>query len=128
MDIISFDPRGVNLSTPLRCFRNEARAQLFQRDQEKLGLLYEATPLGSKGSSTTFTKAELRWARNLDAYDIALDETCAAHGNQRILQHGSTAIAARDLKFLMAAVGDSTLNFWGFSYGSILGATFAVRS
>lgn len=125
MDIVSFDPRGVNLtSPPLACFRSEALAQLFQRDQEHLGLLYEARPLESTGAS--ITKAELRWGLRLDGFDVALDRQCRAEGNKQILQHSSTAIAARDLKALMEAVGDKSLWYWGFSYGSILGTTFAV--
>ncbi|KAM0755476.1 alpha/beta-hydrolase [Meredithblackwellia eburnea MCA 4105] len=128
MDIISFDPRGVNLtSPPLGCFRTEALAQLFQRDQEHLGLLYESRPLSSLSSpSSPLTPEELRWASNADSYILALDQTCVKRGNKDILLHSSTAATARDLKYLMEMVGEVKLKYWGFSYGTILGATFAA--
>jgi pimeloyl-ACP methyl ester carboxylesterase len=41
------------------------------------------------------------------------------------LQHVSTADTARDLDLLRAGVGDRTLNYYGVSYGTFLGATYS---
>ncbi|KAK4057517.1 hypothetical protein OIO90_001586 [Microbotryomycetes sp. JL221] len=118
-DIISWDPRGVNLTTPgISCFRDEATATLFQRDEQSIGLLYEAS-----GSN----QSQLAWARKLDAYNIALDETCVLRGNNEILEHQSTATTARDLKSLAYLLSPhDPVNYWGFSYGTALGSTFAA--
>jgi pimeloyl-ACP methyl ester carboxylesterase len=44
--------------------------------------------------------------------------------NRDILPWVSTANVARDLDLLREAVGDETLNYLGFSYGTFLGATY----
>ena len=41
------------------------------------------------------------------------------------MQHMSTADVARDLERLRQAVGDTQLNFVGYSHGSYIGATYA---
>ena len=42
-----------------------------------------------------------------------------------LLPHLSTANVARDLDVLREAVGDTRLNYIGYSYGTYLGATYA---
>ncbi|MGB9281623.1 MAG: alpha/beta fold hydrolase [Pseudonocardiaceae bacterium] len=42
-----------------------------------------------------------------------------------LLAHTSSANTARDLDLLRQAVGDETLNFLGYSYGTYVGATYA---
>jgi pimeloyl-ACP methyl ester carboxylesterase len=58
------------------------------------------------------------------AADRGLAAACEEHGGP-ILDHMSTANAARDLDRLRVAVGDSRLNYLGLSYGSYLGVTYA---
>jgi pimeloyl-ACP methyl ester carboxylesterase len=56
---------------------------------------------------------------------IELGARCVAR-NPQLAQHLSTANVARDMRLLMRAVGDDRLNYYGLSYGTYLGATFAA--
>jgi pimeloyl-ACP methyl ester carboxylesterase len=115
-DIISWDPRGVNLTSPtIGCFPNEASAQLFQRDVEAIGLLYENTPSSlSSNPASKVAEQELAWVRKLDGFNLALDQTCVERGDREMLEHQTTAATARDMKLLMGALGETRLNYWGF--------------
>ncbi len=104
-DVIGFDPRGILLSTPARCYGNyKKRAQ-------------EAFRTGA----FPITDAEqAEWL----AGDDALQEACAQRGN-KVLDHMSTANVARDMDRLREAVGDEQLTYVGYSYGTMVGATYA---
>jgi pimeloyl-ACP methyl ester carboxylesterase len=103
-DLIGFDPRGVARSTPLRCFiTQEDATAVFSR----MALL----PLSRKEERDT--NAALRdYGRFCDRFAGPL------------LEHMSTQDVARDLDVLRAAVGDKQLNYLGFSYGTLIGATY----
>jgi pimeloyl-ACP methyl ester carboxylesterase len=103
-DIVGFDPRGINRSTPLRCFDSP--------DEWGPAMPPFAFPITAK--------QEAKW----QAVDAYLADACANHGNS-ILDHMATADAARDLDRLRAAVGDDQLTYYGVSYGSFLGSTYA---
>ncbi|GAA1633341.1 alpha/beta hydrolase [Georgenia ruanii] len=103
-DIVGFDPRGVGQSVPaIDC----------HVDQETEGIysLPVPTPLDID------VDAYLAKARSYVA-------ACQAHDGA-ILAHVSTANVARDLDALRAAVGDQRLTYLGYSYGTVLGATYA---
>jgi pimeloyl-ACP methyl ester carboxylesterase len=104
-DIVGFDPRGVGLSTPVRCFDSVVEQQAFFA---RFGL---------------FPVTDREW-RAAIAASQGFDRRCAER-NAAILPHLSTANVARDLDLLRQAVGDRMLSYLGLSYGTYLGATYA---
>jgi pimeloyl-ACP methyl ester carboxylesterase len=103
-DVIGFDPRGVARSTPLRCFATAEDAnEVFGR----MALL-------------PITRQEER-----DTLDALRDygRFCDTFAGP-LLEEMSTENVARDLDRLRAAVGDAQLNYLGFSYGTLIGATY----
>jgi pimeloyl-ACP methyl ester carboxylesterase len=104
-DIVAIDPRGVGQSQPsIDC----------KVDQELRGL----------NSQPFVTPLTLRLQTLRSTY-AGYVKHCLARNPTRILKHVSTANVARDMNLLRRALGERRLNFVGFSYGSILGATFA---
>lgn len=104
-DLIGFDPRGVGRSTPLRCFKT----------------LEEAEEVFGRMSPIPVTRTEIR-----DTMVATEDYTDACARNAGpLLDHMSTEDVARDLDLLRQGVGDRQLTFVGFSYGTLLGATYA---
>lgn len=104
-DLVSWDPRGVGQSTAVQCFANE--------DAEDAYL--------SKSPSIPVGRIQ---QQQLIKSNAKLGRKCARR-NGSLLRHVSTADTARDLDLLRAAVGDPKLNYYGISYGTFLGATYA---
>jgi pimeloyl-ACP methyl ester carboxylesterase len=103
-DLVGFDPRGIIRSTPLRCFAT----------LEQASAVLAPFPF-------PVTRAEERiWVQS----DRQLAAACAQRGGP-ILDHMATADAARDLDLLRRAIGDKRLSYYGISYGSYLGTTYA---
>ena len=104
-DIIGFDPRGVGDSTAVRCY--DAAAM----DEYLFGI-----PSAPRHSP--------QWEEQLTARNAGFARACeAASGG--ILPYITTVQAARDMDLLRAVLGDETLNYLGYSYGTFLGATYA---
>ncbi|SFA90702.1 alpha/beta hydrolase [Cellulomonas marina] len=102
-DVVGFDPRGVGLSTPVDCV-----------DDAELDVL-TATDLDT--SDAGLTEAAATWG--------AVGAQCLERTGP-LLEHVDTVSAARDLDLLRTLVGDETLTYLGFSYGTQLGATYAA--
>ncbi|TCO59418.1 alpha/beta hydrolase [Actinocrispum wychmicini] len=105
-DLVSFDPRGIGQSTDLQCF------DTIDQEQQLLSRV-------SGGYPTSAAQAQV-WENTWATFDNA----CAAHAGP-LLAHDTTADVARDMDLLRQAVGDPSLNYFGGSYGTYLGATYA---
>jgi pimeloyl-ACP methyl ester carboxylesterase len=104
-DVIGFDPRGVGESTAVRCLDAA----------EMDGYLFDipADPRGSAG-----------WTADRMRVHQEFSDACEA-GSGGILPFVTTENAARDMDLLRAVLGDTQLNYLGYSYGTFLGATYA---
>ena len=102
-DVVGFDPRGVGRSTPLKCVSSAELDRFVASDPDPT------------------TKAEIRYS---DRLLRQLGEGCLQESGA-LTRHISTEEAARDIDVLRAALGDSTLTYFGASYGTFLGATYA---
>ena len=108
-DIVSWDPRGMGgRTTPVvQCFDSAAEEAAFRAAH--VGDSLPATP------EALAADAAGRTAFNAACVDRAGD----------LLAHVSTADNARDLDLLRQAVGEERLSYYGTSYGTFLGATYA---
>lgn len=104
-DIVGFDPRGVGASTAVKCYGAK------QMDDYLFGI----TP-GQRGSDA--------WIQASTREATAFASACKKNTGSLLGQVGTTS-AARDLDVLRAVLGDAKLNYLGYSYGTLLGATYA---
>ena len=102
-DLVSFDPRGVGASRPVRC---ESGPQL------DAFVHVDPTPR-TAGQHAAVVRSSRDFA----------DACYRRNGNY--LEHVGTIDAARDMDVLRAAVGDRKLTYYGGSYGTYLGAKYA---
>lgn len=117
--IIGFDPRGVNHTIPVvSCFDTPHNRILF--DVRGSGRI-----LGSGGGEEVgelFVRGKL------------LGNICTTDGKAKDVQHLGTTYVARDMLAINDAIWDLVpkergrkgLQYWGFSYGSALGITYAT--
>ncbi|MCO5318562.1 MAG: alpha/beta hydrolase [Microthrixaceae bacterium] len=103
-DLVSWDPRGVGESTPVRCLTDE------QKDAH------------IEGDLSPDDDEELQ--RAIDNQAEFLEGCLTNHPD--LIQHMSTADVAGDLEEIREALGDDQLNYVGFSYGTAIGATYAT--
>ncbi len=102
-DLVGFDPRGVNTSSPVRCVDNlDPQADL---------------------DPSPDNPAELN-ALVDQSHQFA--DACATR-NADILPYLSTAAVVDDLDTIRAAVGDEKLSYLGFSYGTLIGSMYADK-
>ncbi|AGL14167.1 alpha/beta hydrolase [Actinoplanes sp. N902-109] len=102
-DWIGFDPRGVGASKPaLSC------------DPDYLG--------ADRPQYAPVTAAiEKAWLKRAKGYA----NDCAKRGG-KLLDHMRTTDTVRDMESLRIALGESKINFYGFSYGTYLGQVYAT--
>ena len=105
-NIVGIDPRGVGASTPVTCFVDPA-------DMDNA--LY-SIPKAKRNSIAWNDEA---WQRSQEFGAACLENT----GD--LLGFVDTESAARDMDMVRAALGNETLNYLGYSYGTFLGAMYA---
>ncbi len=105
-DIIGFDPRGVGRSTPIVCFTENA-----DRDEMLYGTYDD--PYGSDG-----------WAAELQTRQQAWVDACEENTGD-LLAHIDTVSVAHDMDMIRAVLGDETLNYLGYSFGTYIGTIYA---
>ncbi len=103
-DVVGFDPRGVGGSRPaIDCMNDGLREAI--RNQ----------------SSSPDDAAQQREAMAVTRRHVELCES----KNGEVLAHVGTRDVARDMDILRAVIGQEELNYYGFSYGTYLGAIYA---
>ncbi|CAE6480541.1 unnamed protein product [Rhizoctonia solani] len=116
-DIIGFDPRGVNLTgPPTACHDTE-----YKFAQRVYQINMQGAPFPLDGGA-----AEAAHVTKLSAIQFSHRAACIEHGNYEMLRNSGTVAVAKDMERIVQALGEDGLNFLGYSYGSILGATFAA--
>jgi len=103
-DIVAFDPRGMGGSSPLACENGPGLDAYLSLDPDPT------------------TPAEIQTVVSADQQFAA---GCAKQYGASFLAHIDTRTAARDMDYIRAALGEPTLTYIGYSYGTFLGAQYA---
>lgn len=102
-DVVGFDPRGVATSTPIDCLSDADLDAYVASDP------------------TPDDEAEIQQLQD----DFATYAQGCVDRSGPLIKHVSTVEVARDLDLMRLLVGDKELNFFGASYGTYIGATYA---
>lgn len=102
-DVVGFDPRGTGGSAPVDCLTDAELDAYVAVDPEP--------------------DDEAEIAAYVDSVE-AFSAGCSARSGD-LAAHVTTVEAARDMDVLRAALGESEMTYFGASYGTKLGATYA---
>ncbi|KAM7187837.1 TAP-like domain containing protein [Naviculisporaceae sp. PSN 640] len=117
-DLVTWDPRGVGASLPrIDCWGGASQGEVQRKIWE----------LGDPGV------VDAHEGVLFDAYAraAALGRVCESR-QEEILRHSSSPYHARDMLEILDQIGGPehlgklSLRYWGFSYGTVLGGTFAA--
>ncbi len=104
-DIVGWDPRGVGKSSPITCLDGPAMDTF----------LYAVSPY-PEGSDA--------WLQSRVPIEKSYAAACAKNSGP-LLGHIDAESNARDMDLMRALLGDTKLNYLGFSYGTFFGAHYA---
>ncbi|MDF1603641.1 alpha/beta hydrolase [Nocardioides sp. YIM 152315] len=102
-DVVGFDPRGTGSSAPVDCLSDDELDSYVAQDPDP----------DTDAETATYGDWVDRLGRG-----------CAERSGD-LAAHVTTVEAARDIDVLRAALGESALTYYGASYGTKLGATYA---
>ncbi|KAJ7164286.1 TAP-like protein-domain-containing protein [Mycena filopes] len=112
-DIVGFDPRGVSFSKPfVSFFKTAAERQIWTPSD--LNLRYPSLNATSEVISNQWSQFQL------------IGQVGQQSDTEDVYQYITTDNVARDMLRITEAFGFEKLQYWGVSYGSLLGATFAT--
>ncbi|WP_329020605.1 alpha/beta fold hydrolase [Streptomyces sp. NBC_00690] len=97
-DLIGFDPRGVGQSSPLSCRTTEDERKWLRPFREK-----------------AFSQ-QVAWARTIAS-------KCRTESSDR-MRYTTTRNTARDMDIIRAVLGEQKISYFGYSYGTYLGAVY----
>ncbi|MDF3144656.1 MULTISPECIES: alpha/beta fold hydrolase [unclassified Streptomyces] len=99
-DIVGFDPRGVGRSHPVKCSTELLNQQpsVYPRNQAEFDRLAE--------------------------FNRALREDCRRHTGP-LFDHADTLSVVHDMDALREALGEKKINYFGHSYGTLIGEQYA---
>jgi pimeloyl-ACP methyl ester carboxylesterase len=102
-DLVGFDPRGVEASSPVHCLTDA------QKDRALAETIDVTTRAGFAAAERDSRRESALCARRIGS----------------ALPYYNTVNTARDMDRIRQAVGDDRMNYLGFSYGTELGWTYA---
>jgi hypothetical protein len=150
-DIVGFDPRGVNNTSPaFSCFPNSLTRHAWHLQSDAEGILgssersfdtlwarSKALAAGCSQMQATDDGENSEWiGRHMNTAPVVADmvELIERHGEWRERETERLLAGATNTKSDVNAIklqnrwvkGQEKLLYWGFSYGTILGTTFAA--
>lgn len=149
-DILSFDPRGINNTTPeLRCFPDAFNKQTWLLRFIDMGLLWDSESIvglewaraSALGASCSSARAENDVMPYVNTAQVVEDmvEIIEQEGERRVKevkkllaldQRTESPLTTNDRDLILERTayrpGEEKLQFWGKSYGTTVGSTFAA--
>ncbi|KAK5058688.1 hypothetical protein LTR84_010952 [Exophiala bonariae] len=108
--IVSFDPRGVGITIPYQC-PTLTTSDIGEQAQQDILLPFD-NPVALSARYSIFTEQ---------------GELCGKTEYNELGELIGTAFVARDIKAIFDALDeDGYIRYWGYSYGTVLGATLAA--